>query len=77
MRDYYQMIGVDPFSILPLTFLIQNANDSEYRKLELEFKKIDLMQKKNKKIAGKLIKKHLQQRKKELKAKGQRPLPQN
>lgn len=60
MRDYYQMIDVDPFSILPLTFLIQNANDSEYRKLELEFKNINLMQKKNKKIAGNLIKKHLQ-----------------
>jgi len=27
MRDYYTMIGVEPFSILPLTYLIQNAND--------------------------------------------------
>lgn len=40
MRDYYSMTGIDPFSILPLTFLIQNANDSEFKKLEQQFSKI-------------------------------------
>ena len=40
MRDYYTMIGIDPFTILPQTYLIQNANDSEFKKLETQFAKI-------------------------------------
>jgi hypothetical protein len=27
MKDYYTKIGVDPFSVLPLTFLVKNAGD--------------------------------------------------
>ena len=43
MRDYYQMIGTDPFSILPLTFLIHSSGDSEFKKLEREYAKIQKM----------------------------------
>ena len=48
MRDYYQMVGIDPFSILPLTYLIQNSNDSEYKKLEKEYQRIQKLKKTNK-----------------------------
>ena len=34
MRDYYNAIGVDPFSILPETFLVKNTGDSEFSKFE-------------------------------------------
>lgn len=73
MRDYYTMTGVDPFSILPLTFLIQNSNDAEYRKLEREHNRIARTQKQNRQTANKLISEHLAKKKKELIAKGQRP----
>ena len=34
MREYYRAIGVDPFSVLPETFLVKNPNDEEFRKFE-------------------------------------------
>jgi hypothetical protein len=34
MREYYKAIGVDPFTILPLTFLIKNIKDLEFKKFE-------------------------------------------
>ena len=47
MRDYYTMIGVDPFSILPLTFLVHSSGDSEFRKFVTEYNKITRIQKHN------------------------------
>ena len=73
MRDYYTMIGVDPFSILPLTFLIQNSNDSEFKKFEREYKNIQKLQKENRKKANKLIREYLRRKKRELISKGLRP----
>jgi hypothetical protein len=37
MREYYRVIGVEPFSVLPLTFLVKNINDEEFRKFENYF----------------------------------------
>ncbi|CDW81168.1 tubulin-tyrosine ligase family protein [Stylonychia lemnae] len=39
MREYYQQIGIDPFKILPLTYVIENGlNDVEFDKFEEKFK---------------------------------------
>ena len=32
MREYYQACGIDPFSILPMTYLVKNTNDEEFAK---------------------------------------------
>lgn len=40
MREYYNAIGIDPFSILPETFLVKNTGDSEFRKFELHYQKV-------------------------------------
>ena len=73
MREYYKIIGVDPFSILPLTFLIKNSSDSEFRKFQREHNRIIYLQKENKHKQQELITEHLAKKKKEMMAKGQRP----
>jgi hypothetical protein len=40
MREYYNAIGIDPFSILPETFLVKNTGDSEFRKFEEHYNRI-------------------------------------
>lgn len=38
MKDYYLKIGVEPFKILPLTYVIENGlNDVEFDKFEEKF----------------------------------------
>lgn len=32
MREYYSALGIDPFSILPKTFLVKSAGDGEFAK---------------------------------------------
>ena len=34
MREYYNAKGIDPFSILPMTFLVKSTNDEEFKKFE-------------------------------------------
>jgi len=35
MREYYKLVGIDPFEVLPLTFLVKNGiTDSEYVRFE-------------------------------------------
>lgn len=34
MKEYYNIIGQDPFHVLPVTFLVKNSQDNEYRKFE-------------------------------------------
>jgi hypothetical protein len=34
MREYYLAMGIDPFTILPKTYLIKNCGDAEFRKFE-------------------------------------------
>lgn len=34
MREYYKVIEVEPFSILPVTFLVKSIFDEEFRKFE-------------------------------------------
>ena len=40
MREYYNAIGIDPFSILPETFLVKNTGDLEFRKFEEHYNRI-------------------------------------
>ena len=40
MREYYNAIDIDPFSILPETFLVKNSGDSEFRKFEEHYNRI-------------------------------------
>jgi hypothetical protein len=40
MREYYNAIGVDPFSILPETFLVKTCGDSEFHKFEQHYNAI-------------------------------------
>ena len=40
MKEYYQNIGVDPFSVLPLTFLVKNNGDVEMRNFENQYNRI-------------------------------------
>ena len=35
MREYYKLVGIDPFEVLPLTFLVKNGiTDSEFVRFE-------------------------------------------
>ena len=40
MREYYTAINVDPFSILPLTFLCKHVGDGEFQRFEREYNRI-------------------------------------
>jgi hypothetical protein len=39
MREYYKVIGVEPFSVLPITFLVKSVGDEEFKKFENYFVK--------------------------------------
>ena len=39
MREYYNAVGIDPFSILPMTFLVKSTHDEEFKKFESEYKR--------------------------------------
>ena len=39
MREYYQAIGIEPFSILPVTYLVNSINDEEFRRFEAQYKR--------------------------------------
>ena len=34
MRDYYKGIGQNPYSVLPVTYMISNTNDPEFKQFE-------------------------------------------
>ena len=39
MRDYYNSIGVDPFTVMPRTFVVNDGlNDPEFDHFEAVFK---------------------------------------
>ena len=40
MREYYTKRNVDPFSVLPLTFLVTNVNDQQFKKFEQHYFKL-------------------------------------
>jgi len=40
MREYYNACGIDPFSILPITYLAKHAGDSEFQKFEKKYQQI-------------------------------------
>jgi len=31
MRDYYKSIGENPYNVLPVTYMISNTNDPEFK----------------------------------------------
>lgn len=37
MREYYEIIDQDPFNVLPVTFLVKNVQDDEFRKFEIYY----------------------------------------
>lgn len=40
MREFYNACGIDPFSILPITYLTKNAGDQEFQKFEKKYNQI-------------------------------------
>ena len=34
MREYYRALDVDPFNVLPQTFLVKSLADEDYRRFE-------------------------------------------
>lgn len=34
MRDYYKSIGENPYNVLPVTYMISNTNDPEFKQFE-------------------------------------------
>ena len=40
MREFYNACGIDPFSILPMTYLAKNAGDQEFQKFEKKYNQI-------------------------------------
>ena len=40
MREFYNACGIDPFSILPITYLTKNAGDLEFQKFEKKYNQI-------------------------------------
>jgi len=50
MREYYYLIGEDPFDVLPLTFLIKpksSSGDSDFQRFTMYFQEIASQIKKN------------------------------
>ena len=37
MRDYYKAIGRNPWTVLPVTYLISNTNDAEFKQFEQHY----------------------------------------
>lgn len=40
MREYYNACGIDPFTILPVTYLAKSAGDAEFMKFEKRYNQI-------------------------------------
>ena len=40
MREYYNALSIDPFSILPITYLAKHAGDAEFQKFEKKYNAI-------------------------------------
>lgn len=41
MRNYYQVMGQDPFRVLPLTFFVRGEEDAEMKKLEAKHEEME------------------------------------
>ena len=65
MREYYNAMGIDPFSILPETFLVKNTGDQEFRKFEEHYNRIKQKIKDTTTQQQNEIKKYLKNQKKE------------
>lgn len=66
MQEYYLANEIDPFSVLPLTYLVRNTGDQEFHKFEQEWLRIDneikaMTTKQNQEIS-KILKKSRKQR---------------
>jgi len=56
MRSYYKLIGVDPFKILPLTFLCkQGIQDPEFKRFENYFQDLGVRMKEVQKLRDKAM----------------------
>tara|TARA_B110000305_G_C19134472_1_gene490500 strand:- start:64 stop:708 length:645 start_codon:yes stop_codon:yes gene_type:complete len=47
MKEYYQAIGVDPFTVLPVTYLVKNTGDVEFQRFAGHYKQIADTQREN------------------------------
>jgi hypothetical protein len=59
MREYYNAMGVDPFGILPQTFLVKNLGDQEFIKFEKYYNSIKEKAKEMQKLQQSEIKKYM------------------
>ena len=62
MREYYKLVGIDPFEVLPLTFLVKNGiTDSEFVRFEEYYSILGEKVRQNDRIRNQLIQKRIQQ----------------
>ena len=63
MREYYKAVGVDPFSILPKTYLVKSCNDEEFRQFTIQYNAHSSLVKKARDQRKAEIKEHLEKKK--------------
>lgn len=63
MREYYNTLGIDPFSILPETYLVNSTHDAEFRLFEAKYRKYLEIVKKARDERQVIINEYLQRKK--------------
>lgn len=65
MRRYYEMLGIEPFSVLPLTFhTCQGINDPDFKKFEKYYYSMETKIKQKSDERKKAVKTYHEERKK-------------
>lgn len=73
MREYYRALGVDPFSVLPQTYLVKSLADEDFRRFEQHYNRhAETVREKRAKRQAE-VNAYLAKKKKEMQAKGQKP----
>ena len=67
MREYYLAMGIDPFTVLPLTFHVKNQSDSEFQKFENEYKKLEQTSKIKHRELDKALRDYIRKKRKQTK----------
>jgi uncharacterized protein YdcH (DUF465 family) len=65
MRRYYEMLGIDPFKVLPLTFHTRlGVNDPDFKKFQAYYNNLEQVIKQKDEEKKKAVRQYLEDRKK-------------
>ena len=62
MKEYYQSQDKNPFDVLPLTFLVKNSSDPQFRNFETYYNKVNLNIKEQNKLMHREIRNYLKKK---------------